>query len=695
MRISKILAGFGLALMLAACGGGGGNPGTPLGGGANGTTPVSSDPVLVGKLLDASGADTSSISASGYTTLSVTLKDPSGLGIANQVVSASGDSAQISFPEGGSGLTNANGVASIKVARASLISSGAGSITVTFSYKVGSFTNYPDGTPPPTVDKVVTIYVGYQLSAANITLTNLDVGAPTLAAYGTRQVSVQTNINGVAATSTPVQVNFSATCGQISPSTASTNSAGLVVVSYTATDAATTTPSTLGCSGKTVEISASTIGAAAVSRSISVLGAPASNLSFVSANPSAIFLANSGGASQAIVTFKLVNARGEALLGQDVLLTLKTQTSGAVKASFGSVGNTLPLTTTTDATGSVSVPVFSGTVPTSVIVNAALVANPAIQVDSAVLTIASGRAVQSRMSLSTEKFALEGLNIDGTVGNLRVILADRQGNPVPDGTAVNFVTESGLVNPAVCYTGGVQDPATGVFSEPGNSSCSVSIWTIEPRPFNGRATVLAYVSGEEDFVDLNFNNIYDAGDTFTDLGNAFRDDNENLIFDAGEFSVPRTGSVGSGNGCPGYLGRPGSCDGVWGAADVRRQIVVIFASSTAIITPSSLVADTVYPDSSPATKTLDHVTVTVADVNGNSMPTGSTVTISAVDDGKSVPGIAGANCFLRSTGSTTVPNTLTPLVLDVSLGKCTAGDQFSVKVTTPLKTVTERLFTIQ
>jgi len=690
MRISKILAGFGLALMLAACGGGGGNPGTPLGGGTNGTTPVSFDPVLVGKLLDASGADTSSISASGYTTLSVTLKDPSGLGIPNQVVNASGDSTQISFPEGGSGLTNANGVASIKVARASLTSSGAGSISVTFSYKVGSFINYPDGTPPPTVDKVVAIYVGYQLSAANITLTNLDAGAPTLPAYGTRQVSVQANINGVAATSTPVQVNFSATCGQILPTTSSTNSAGLVVVSYTATDAANTTPSTLGCSGKTVEISASTIGAAVVSRSISVLGAPASNLSFVSANPSTIFLANSGGASQSIVMFKLVNARGEALLGQDVLLTLKTQTSGAVKASFGSVGNTSPVTATTDASGLVSVPVFSGTVPTSVIVNAALVANPAIQVDSAILTIASGRAVQNRVSLSIKEFAIEGWDVDGVMTDVTLSLADRQGNPVPDGTAVNFVTEGGVMIPPVCYTGGVRDPVTDAFSLPGNSQCAVKIRSQEPRPSDGRVSILAYVSGEEDFVDNNFNNVYDAGDTFTDLGNAFRDDNENMTFDAGEFSVPRTGSVSSGNGCPGLLGRPGTCDGVWGAADVRKQANFVFASSAARVTTSSLVADTVFPDSSPAKLTLNRVLVTVSDVNGNSMPTGSTIAVKAID-----ATLVTLTCKVNSTGLLTLPNAFGPYVFDVSLYGCQAHDQFSVTVTTPLGTVTERVFTVE
>ena len=237
-------------------------------------------PTLSGQLVDGSGVATASISASGYTVLNISLKDPGGLPIPNQVIDVSGDVSKVIFPEGNAGLTNSSGVASIKIARASLTASGAGSLTAAFSYKVGSIAKYPNGSPPPSADKVFSTYVGYELSAANISLTNMNVGASTLPAYGTRQVSVQANING-AVSATPVQVNFSATCGQVSPATASTNSAGVAVVSYTATDVAGAA-STLGCSGKTVEISASTLGASVLSKSLTVLAAPATNISFVS-----------------------------------------------------------------------------------------------------------------------------------------------------------------------------------------------------------------------------------------------------------------------------------------------------------------------------------------------------------------------------------------------------------------------------
>ena len=699
MRFLCYLTTFLIAGSLTACGGGGGSAGT-----TSGAVPVippvvivSKDPILKLALQDVTEASTNSVSASGYTFLKVTLTDSSGKPIPNQVVNVAGDATKVIFPEGNTGLTNAAGVATIKLARASLVATGAGALTVTYSYKAGSLSNYyPDGSSLPTVDTVVSAYLGYQLSAASITLTNMDVGASTLAAYGTRQVSVQANINGVASTSTPVQVNFSATCGQVSPATASTNSSGVVVVTYTATDAAGTTLSTLGCSGKTVEINASTLGAAVVTKSLLVTAAPATNMSFVSVSPSRIYLANSGGVTQAIAEFKLVNARGEALQGQDVLLTLKTLNGGIPKASFGAVGSVTSITVTTDAVGKVSVPVFSGTVPTNVVINAALVSNLLVQTDSSVLAIASGRPAQARVSLSLEKFSIEGANIDGELSKVTMSLADRQGNPVPDGTAVNFVTEGGVMIPPVCTTGVV----------PGDSKCSVTIRSQNPRPVNGLVSILAYVAGEEDFVDANFNNVYDCGEAFTDLGTAYRDDTatNGLIinpFIVGEFSVPRAASLSNcGNST---APTPQVGDGVWGAADVRRQVIMVFASGTADITGTFQNAIVILPATAsyPASMATPGFNLTISDLNGNSVPTGSKIEVSVTDNTINTPVIARdsisftpGSCEVIGTQSFLVLNTLGSFASNVTLKNCTTGDLVSVKVTTPLGTVTSRDFAI-
>lgn len=703
MRLVSYLPTLLITASLVACGGGGGTGSATPAGSTGGTVVIGSkDPILKLALQDVAETSTTSISASGYTLLKVALTDSSGRPIPNQVIDVTGDTTKIIFPEGNTGLTNSAGVATVKLARRSLVATGAGALTVTYSYKSGSLTNYfPDGSALPTVDTVVSSYLGYQLSAANITLTNMDVGPLTLAAYGTRQVSVQANINGVASTSTPVQVNFSATCGQVSPATASTNSSGLVLVTYAATDTPGTTLSTLGCSGKTVEINASTLGAPVVTKALSITGAPASNMSFVGVTPSRIFLANSGGPTQAIAEFKVVNARGEALAGQEVVLTLKTLNGGNPKASFGAVGSVTSISATTNADGKVSVPVFSGTVPTNVVVNAALISNLIVQTDSAILAIASGRPAQARVSLSLEKFSIEGANIDGELSTVTMSLADRQGNPVPDGTAVNFVTEGGVMIPPVCTTGLI----------PGDSRCSVTIRSQNPRPANGLVSILAYGAGEEDFVDANFNNVYDCNESFTDLGTAYRDDtasNGSVInpFIVGEFSVPRAASLSiCGDG---VTPSPQAGDGVWGAADVRKQAVMVFATSVSNITGSFadpvelLPAGPITPPSTtpsyPASFVTPALSLVISDLNGNSVPTGSSIDLSITDNTADAPvigrsssgGVTLSTCSIVGTKSFSVLNTLGAFTSKISLQYCTKGDLISVKVTTPRGTITSR-----
>ena len=666
--MKKILSILTLTSMtvLTGCGGGGGSAGTPSGSG--GAVAVSKDPVIKSaSLADSQGATTNSIGASGYSVLNIVLTDPSGRPIANQIIDVTGDDQKVIFPEGSSGLTNAAGVASIKVARASLMASGAGSLAVTYSYKVGALLNFPDGSPVPTSDKVIAAYVGYQLSTANLSLVNFDAGAAVLPAYGTRQLSVQANVNGAPAL-TPVQINFTTTCGQISPTTASTDGTGKVTVSYSATDAAGIAQSTQGCSGKAVEIAASALGSAVATKTILVEGAPATSIGFDSVSPQRIYLADSGGVTQAVVQFKLVNARGESLLGQDVRLTLKTLNGGLPKASIGSIGNTAAVVSTTNGNGMVSVPIFSGTVPTNVIVNAALVNNPAVQTDSAVLAIASGRPAQARASLSIGALAIEGFNTDGTETTVTMSLADRQGNPVPDGTAVNFVTSGGVMIPPTCTTGVV----------PGDSRCSVKIRSQNPRvaAHQGRVQILAYSAGEEDFVDANFNNVYDCGERWTDLNTAFRDDNESRVFDTGEFSVPRAPAASACASAT--MPSPTRGDGVWGAADVRMQSTIIFATGGAII-------------GGDASTTM--LNLTIADENVNSMPTGSDV---AVEAGSLTANNGGSKCGADGAFNAKIANTLAPSQFNnIPLIGCSAADVIKVTVTSPLGLVTRGTVTVR
>ena len=692
--------------------------------GSGSSSANTSYPTLTPTLQTSGGVVTNSIEATGYTSLKVTMKDPSGVGIPNQVISVSADPTKLIFPEGNAALTDVNGIANIKVARASLLATGAGAMIITYDYKPGMIVAYNNGATPPSVAQIVTTYAGYQVTTANITLTDLKVGTSTdtlttMNAYGTQQVSVFANINGVAAKTTPVTVSFSATCGQVIPATGSTDSSGKVLVTYSATDAAATTPSTLGCSGKTVQITASTSGAAAVGQSLNVTAAPATSMSFVSALPNRIYLANACGvspssanptcATQSILTFQLLNQSGEGIAGQSVQLTLKSLNGGTPKATFdtrgvlvGTPGNpasTDPVTLTTDSSGKVAQPVYSGSVPTNVIVNATLLTPsvPAtspptlvatnIKTDSSVLAIASGRPVQSRLSLAVEKFAIEGYNVDGTTTSVTLNLSDRNGNPVPDGTVVNFVTEAGVMIPPTCATGTVA----------GNSTCTVTIrsqgtrpgliTTPTPTPASGLVTILAYVAGEEDFTDSNGNNVYDNGEPFTDLGIAYRADDmlSSVVtpYVAGEFTVPRaalTSAYSAGVERTVGEGVPGTHDGVWGAADVRKQAVIVFATSGAIITPSPVLL-----------MTNNRFDFTVSDLNGNSMPTGTTIAVIAGDN---TPAAGSPTCTMFSGGNTVVPNTLISWPVTATYTGCSTGDLITVTVTSPLGIATAATYLI-
>ena len=146
-------------------------------------------------------------------------------------------------------------------------------------------------------------------------------------------------------------------------------------------------------------------------------------------------------------------------------------------------------------------------------------------------------------------------------------LADRFNNPVPDGTSVVFRTEYGAIDSS-CLTGEangkrVVEAGNAV---PNRGTCSV-LWTSQnPRlptlPFDEdeattdrdgyicpshdgakgpcpddlgllrvhRSTVVAYVLGEEDFIDANGNGLYDAGEEFVNLPEAFIDFNEDDVY---------------------------------------------------------------------------------------------------------------------------------------------------------------------
>ena len=146
----------------------------------------------------------------------------------------------------------------------------------------------------------------------------------------------------------------------------------------------------------------------------------------------------------------------------------------------------------------------------------------------------------------------------------------------------------------------------------------------------------------------------------------------NSQYDAGEFQQPRAGTAACtpGVGCAG--------DGVWGAADVRRQATVVFATGTAKVV---------------GTATTGGISLVISDNNPNntnSVPTGSIVSAAAIDRTSA----NNLSCSIVGETSVNILNTLEATFTGFLFKDCAATDAVTIKVTTPLGTVTSTTFAI-
>lgn len=123
MSFLRMLAGFLLAALMTACGGGGGSPGTPSGG-------TNATPTITMDLVDAAGAPVAIVSSASSAFIRATVRDASGATVAGAVVSFAGDNGLVSFvPAVGTALSDSSGVARIQVTPATGSAAGAATIT--------------------------------------------------------------------------------------------------------------------------------------------------------------------------------------------------------------------------------------------------------------------------------------------------------------------------------------------------------------------------------------------------------------------------------------------------------------------------------------------------------------------------------------------------------------------------------------
>ena len=670
-----------VAASLAACGGGGGSPGTVgggTGGGGTGTgTGTGGGTTLVPKvtlaLTDGSGANIMSLSGGQSASVKATVVDSAGKPVAGAIVQFTTSELVVFTPATGSALTDANGVASVTVKPAS--TSSAGAVAITASSVVAGTT--------------ATASVNLSVGAAPLTVGSLSFAqAPTgsLPAFSTLSLNIPVTTGGQPAT-TVEGLSMTSLC--------SGDGTATLVAGAFANGVQTATYTNNGCLRVKDTITV-TIGNSSQNIEVAVSPANIGSILFSGSSVSgtSIVLKGSGGqgrSESAQLTFRVVDQNDKGLAGVDVDFAATTYTGGLMVA---------PRRATTDANGNVMTMVSSGTIPTPVRVTAEASRNGVKIIGlSDALTISTGLPIQKSMSMSASKYNIEGQDYDNETTDITVLLADQYGNTVSDGSTVNFVTEGGAVGSSAqgaCLTT--------------NGGCTVSLRSQNFRPVDGRVTVLAYLQGIENFVDLNGDGQYSCsgytgttayrplvdtcpggGEPFQDgdMGDPFLDTDMNGIYDAAKGDLPFPYNRTSYSSAP---------DGKWGLNYIRASREIIFSGSVATLVrqlcgTDGTCRDWRATDGDPlvingvagAGCSAQQLSFRLYDANRNPLPFGTTV---ASSDAVKM----STSTFLPATvGSTTDLGGTIHTATVLPDAACAAGS-FTLRVTTPRGKVTPYSF---
>ena len=618
MKYLKFLFSLMCLAFLASCGGGGGSAGI------NSNIPV---PTL-------------------YTTAPSTLAITLG---ASQVYTIGGgnppyaatSSNQSVLVAAVNGTTMTLGAVASGSATVSIVDAKGSSLSLTVTVPTPSVTQ-----ATPTVSVALTSASGTAL-ATPVTLltgTNYTASATVLNA---NNAPVPNQLVQFAATTTTNSSGTAVPLVTLYPTSALTNSKGVASVEVTPLSVA---------GAASIQATSTLNGTPYPSAPASFQVVPSSTpaaMSFVSATPSIIVVNGaSSGTTLSNVIFSVVNAQGVGVTGQPVVLSLNQQSIAAGVTFFVNGANTnAAQTLTTDASGQVYITVASGSLPTPILVTATSATNANIKATSVGLAVTNGRPTQLRSSIAANPISVEASNggtsvIAGVQSTITVYLSDRLGNPIPKGTVVNLVTNYGQISGS-CVVAIVSNA----------SQCQATWTSVAKRPSDGFFTVLAYLDGEEDFIDSNGNNQYDAGESFVDVGEAYLPaDSASTSYQAAT-DQPISGGM-TGNSTCTYFGAPyanppqipyqilNTCDGVWSSSiRVREGVTLNWSSTKAVLTQTY--------------NATDKMTIQVANDQGNSMPGGSklSVNLTCPASVQPVPTV--------TLSQTVTPDSLAPLSVDV------------------------------
>ena len=685
------LSALTTALALAGCGGGGGNDTLPppvKGGGttdSTGSTPTSAINISAISLIDVNGKTTMTVNSSGVNA-KLTVTDASGKAISGAMVTFTATGGVTFGTSNGAVLTNANGEASISVKPTNTTDTGAYSISATAVYNDTTAT---------------TAASNFSLQPANISLSSLAASNTSLSSGGTTNITLVTLDANTNTVLNDIVVNFSATCGTFANNSVTSSNQGNITTTYKAIN----TDGKL-CEGTQTITATNSTGTVSKTIALNIAAIQANSIIYSTDKNVSLVARGSGSSTSDTVEFT-VYANGTPAANKQVIISKNYAPSDF---SFGTLNNQSDVILTSDSDGKITLNVYPGNLPGPVELKAALASNSSIYALSKNLTVVNSRASQNGVTLAFDKNVLLNNTADSTT--ITMHLTNRNGTNVPAGTVVNFIAEGGRITPS-CSTDT-------------NGECKVIFTSQNPRPIDGRVSVLAYLEGDKDYYDVNGDNAYTAGvDTLTrNIGDAYRDDNENNSYNStiGEFIYRRgaTGSCGNtsftGISLPtdfiqpdpnnilnrslltsnmtnflSYLAQPNidnTCDtGL--AATLRHQEIFGFANETPTFDWGSNNLFYMYGNSE---KTV-------------SMPSGTTIAVSTEDNTKD----NNAACTATLYGNVTVPNNVSLYTVNslgnffektkdvrysISLKECAATDKFTITVTAPNGKVTNSTYTL-
>ncbi|WP_417346122.1 hypothetical protein [Ferrimonas sp.] len=403
-------------------------------------------------------------------------------------------------------------------------------------------------------DATSQMYAQINAIQVGLTLSTSLADGQVLSDGSTMAVTASLTVNGQSYME-PLSVSFSSTCalsGKAEIDEQVLSQGGEAVATYRST----------GCEQQDQVTATLALGGSTATDSLTIplASVPIASIQFVSATPNYLQLEGTGGVRTTTLLFQVLDENGQPKQGVDVALS---PASGEERFTM-----TTDLARS-DNQGMVSVAVTSKNLPGPFRVKAEVVdSDPLIVAVSQELRVGTGLPDKNSFDISFSEHNPQAWFYNGVQVRITASAGDHFNNPVPDGTAISFITEGGLIE-ANCLTT--------------DGHCSVNWVSQGPRPEDGRSTVVAWVEGEESFTDANGNGFYDLGEwDGGDEHEVYIDANDNGQYDDGEQFIDRNGNGQWDGGDGQYNGL--LCQGApLTSGDCSRELVDLNRSGTIVM----------------------------------------------------------------------------------------------------------------